>query len=99
MLRYLLASPKYGLLHTRDMPMRCEEHLRRTLGILSVPSAYSSLLFIRYLPESEHYPTRQREPTAGYPGKNDERVSQWGRLRAGADVVADFIVHKMRLWR
>jgi len=51
MLRHFLASPKYGLLHTPDMPTRREEHLRRTLGTLSGALAYSSLLFIRYLPD------------------------------------------------
>jgi hypothetical protein len=60
MLRHLLASPKYGLLHTPDMPTRCEEHLRRTLGTLSVALAYWSLLFIRYLPTySEHKPNEK----------------------------------------
>jgi hypothetical protein len=51
MYRHLPANPKYGPLHTPDMPTRCEEHFRRTLGILSVPLAYSSLLFIGYLPD------------------------------------------------
>jgi hypothetical protein len=51
MFRHLLASPKYGLLHTPDMPAPCEEHLRRRLGTLSVSLAYSSLLFIGYLPD------------------------------------------------
>ena len=40
--------------------MRCEEHLRRTLGTLSVALAYWSLLFIRYLPTySEHKPNEK----------------------------------------
>jgi len=47
----LLASPKYGLLHTPDMPTPWEEHLRRRLGTLSVSLACSSLLFNGYLPD------------------------------------------------
>jgi len=49
MVRYLPASPNDGLLRTPDMLTRAEEQLRRTLGTLS--AAYSSLLFIRCLPD------------------------------------------------
>ena len=57
MVRYLPASPNDGLLRTPDMLRRCEEHLRRTLGILSVALAYSSLLFIRCLPSMKRTET------------------------------------------
>ena len=42
MLGYLFASPNDDLLHTPDMPTRCEEHLRRILGTLL--AVYSSLV-------------------------------------------------------
>src|SRR4029077_11503236 len=101
MLRHFLASRKYGLLHTPDTPTRREEHLRRTLGTLSGPLAYSSLSFIRYLPGIKRTLTKRDrdKPRQGVRGKHTEPISQWGRLRTGADVVTDFIVHKTILWR
>ena len=51
MFRYLPASPNDDLLRTPDMLRRREEHLRRILGTLLVAVAYSSLLFIRCLPD------------------------------------------------
>ena len=57
MLRHLLASPNYGLLHIPDMLTRWEEHLRRTLGTLSVALAYSSLWSIRVLPDMKRTET------------------------------------------
>jgi len=56
MSRHFLASPKYGLLHTLDMPTPCEEHLRRRLGTLSVSLAYASLLLCYWSDPARHDP-------------------------------------------
>ena len=55
MLRYFPAIPNDDLLRTPDMLMRWAEHLRRTLGTLLV--AYSSLLFIRDVPDMKRTET------------------------------------------
>ena len=57
MVRYLPASPNDGLLRTAGMLRHWEEHLRRTLDRLSVALAYSSLLFIRCLPDMKRTET------------------------------------------
>src|SRR5439155_5554049 len=62
MFRHLLASPKYGLLHSLDMPTPCEEHLRRRLGTLSVSLAYSSLLLCYWSNPARHLSNTMFKP-------------------------------------
>src|SRR5213080_1603638 len=62
MFRDFLASPKYGLRHTPDMPMPCEEHLRRRLGTLSVSLAYASLLLCYWSDPARHLSNTMLKP-------------------------------------
>src|SRR5437870_13437895 len=62
MFRHFLASPKYGLLHTLDMPTPCEEHLRRRLGTLSVSLAYASLLLCYWSDHARHLSNTMLKP-------------------------------------